>query len=161
VVRIKGKRLLGLCGLLVVVSNALADVTARVDRPSVDLNESFVLEIMVDSNIDMEPDLSVLDEKFYRGQLSQLSNTSIINGQIRRSRTWTIALMAKATGRQEIPAVTVGNDKSQPIIITINEPTNAPPGEADVFITSEVDQTEAYVQSQILYRFGSADRTSR
>ena len=152
-VRLKVKILLGLCGLLAVASNALADVTARVDRPSVDLNESFVLEIMVDSNIDMEPDLSVLDEKFYRGQLSQLSNTSIINGQIRRSRTWTIALMAKATGRQEIPAVTVGNDQSLPITITINEPTNAPPGEADVFITSEVDQTEAYVQSQILYRF--------
>jgi len=145
--------LLGLCALLAVASNALADVTARVDRPSVDLNESFVLEIMVDSNIDMEPDLSVLDENFYRGQLSQLSNTSIINGQIRRSRTWTIALMAKATGRQEIPAVTVGNDTSLPITIMINEPTNAPPGEADVFITSEVDQTEAYVQSQILYRF--------
>jgi len=147
------KTLLGLCGLLAFVSGVEADVTARVDRPSVDLNESFVLEIMVDSNIDMEPDLSVLDEKFYRGQLSQLSNTSIINGQIRRSRTWTIALMAKATGKQEIPSVTVGNDKSQPITITINEPTNAPPGEADVFITSEVDQTEAYVQSQILYRF--------
>jgi len=153
VVRLKVKMLLGLCALLAVASSALADVTARVDRPSVDLNESFLLEIMVDSNIDMEPDLSVLDENFYRGQLSQLSNTSIINGQIRRSRTWTIALMAKATGRQEIPAVTVGNDTSLPITITINEPTNAPPGEADVFITSEVDQTEAYVQSQILYRF--------
>jgi hypothetical protein len=147
------KMILGVCGLVAVASNTLADVTARVDRPSVDLNESFVLEIMVDTNIDMEPDLSVLDENFYRGQLSQLSNTSIINGQIRRSRTWTIALMAKATGKQEIPAVTVGNDKSEPLTITINEPTNAPPGEADVFITSEVDQTEAYVQSQILYRF--------
>ena len=145
--------LLALCGLLTVFSAAMADVTARVDRPSVDLNESFVLEIMVDTNIDMEPNLEVLDENFYRGQLSQLSNTSIINGQIRRSRTWTIALMAKATGKQEIPSVTVGNEKSQPISITINEPTNAPPGEADVFITSEVDQTEAYVQSQILYRF--------
>jgi hypothetical protein len=147
------KTLVGLCGVLILISNAQAEVTARVDRPSVDLNESFVLEIMVDSNIDMEPDLSVLDEKFYRGQLSQLSNTSIINGQIRRSRTWTIALMAKVTGKQDIPAVTVGNDKSQVISITINEPTNAPPGEADVFITSEVDQTDAYVQSQILYRF--------
>jgi len=147
------KALLSSCAVLAVASNALAEVTARIDRPSVDLNESFVLEIMVDSNIDMEPDLSVLDEKFYRGQLSQLSNTSIINGQIRRSRTWTIALMAKSTGMQEIPAVAVGNDRSQPISIQINEPTNAPPGEADVFITSEVDKTEAYVQSQMLYRF--------
>ena len=145
--------LLVLCGLLAVVTNAFADVTARIDRPSVDLNESFVLELTVDTNIDMEPDLTVLDDKFYRGQLSQLSNTSIINGQIRRSRTWTIALMAKSTGKQVIPAITVGNQKSQPISITINEPTNAPPGEADVFISSEVDQTEAYVQSQILYRF--------
>ena len=147
------KALIGLCGVFVLISSAEAAVTARVDRPSVDLNESFVLEVMVDSNIDMEPDLTVLDENFYRGQLSQLSNTSIINGQIRRSRTWTIALMAKATGKQEIPAISVGNDRSQAISITINEPANAPPGEADVFITSEVDQTEAYVQSQILYRF--------
>ena len=147
------KALTGLCGALVLISNAGAAVTARVDRPSVDLNESFVLEVMVDSNIDMEPDLTVLDQNFYRGQLSQLSNTSIINGQIRRSRTWTIALMAKSTGKQDIPAITVGNDQSQVISITINEPANAPPGEADVFITSDVDQTEAYVQSQILYRF--------
>jgi hypothetical protein len=141
-----------LCGLLA-VSGVSAEVTARVDRPSVDLNESFVLEIIVDTNIDMEPDFSVLDEHFYRGQISQLSNTSIINAQIRRSRTWSIALMAKATGKQEIPAITVGNETSKPISIMINEPTNAPPGEADVFITSEVDQTEAFVQSQILYRF--------
>ena len=145
--------ILGLYGLLAVVTNAFADVTARIDRPSVDLNESFVLELTVDTDIDMEPDLTVLDDTFYRGQLSQLSNTSIINGQISRSRTWTIALMAKSTGKQVIPAITVGNQNSQPISITINEPTNAPPGEADVFITSEVDQAEAYVQSQVLYRF--------
>lgn len=61
--------------------------------------------------------------------------------------------MAKSVGRQEIPAITIGNESSSPISITINEPANEPPGEADVFITSEVDQTEAYVQSQVLYRF--------
>lgn len=148
-----GNAILVSCGVLAVVSNALAEVTARIDRPAVDLNESFVLELVVDTNIDAEPDLTVLDEKFYRGQLSQLSNTSIINGQIRRSRTWSIALMAKSVGRQEIPAITIGNESSSPISITINEPANEPPGEADVFITSEVDQTDAYVQSQVLYRF--------
>ena len=139
--------------LLAFTSSAFAGVTARVDRASVDLNESFMLEIMVDTDIDMTPDLTVLDADFYRGQLSQLSNTSIINGQIRRSRTWTVGLMAKKTGEQLIPAIPVGNEKSEPIAITINEAMNAPPGEADVFMTSEVDQTEAYVQSQIIYRF--------
>lgn len=148
-----GNAILVSCGVLAVVSNVLAEVTARIDRAAVDLNESFILELVVDTIIDAEPDLTVLDEKFYRGQLSQLSNTSIINGQIRRSRTWSIALMAKSVGRQEIPAITIGNESSSPISITINEPANEPPGEADVFITSEVDQTEAYVQSQVLYRF--------
>jgi hypothetical protein len=147
------RALLVLCGLLTFVSQVQAEVTVRVDRPAVDLNESFVLEIVVDTNIDLEPDLTVLDENFHRGQLSQLSNTSIINGQIRRSRTWTITLMAKVTGEQQIPSIPIGTDNSQPITITINEATNAPPGEADVFVTSEVDQTDAYVQSQILYRF--------
>ena len=138
--------------MLLTTSVALAGVTANVDRSSVDLNESFMLEIVVDTNIDVEPDISVLDENFYRGQISQLSNTSIINGQIRRSRTWTITLMAKATGSQEIPAIAVGTEKTQPLNIVINEPVNAPPGEADVFVTSEVDQSETYVQAQILYR---------
>lgn len=145
--------MLALCAALMLVATASAEITTRVDRPSVDLNESFVLEIAADAFVDKEPDLSVLDENFYRGQLSQLSNTSIVNGQIRRTRTWTIALMAKQAGKQEIPGITVGKDKSAAIAITINEPTHAPPGEADVFISSEVDQTEVYVQSQVLYRY--------
>ena len=145
--------MLALCGVIMLAANAAAEITTRVDRPSVDLNESFILEIAADVFVDKEPDLSVLDEKFYRGQVSHLSNTSIINGQIRRTRTWTIALMAKQAGKQEIPAITVGTETSSPIAITINEPTHAPPGEADVFISSEVDQSEVYVQSQILYRY--------
>lgn len=147
-----GNAYLIFCAVLLGTPAAVAAVTASIDRPSVDLNESFLLEIFVDSNIDMEPDFTVLDEMFYRGQLSQLSNTSIMNGQIRRSRTWSIALMAKSTGAQEIPAITIGNEASEPLSIVVNEPKNAPPGEADVFVTSEIDQTDAYVQSQILYR---------
>ncbi|MBT8089383.1 MAG: BatD family protein [Gammaproteobacteria bacterium] len=134
------------------MSGASAAIRAQVDRPSVDLNESFMLEIIVDTNTDSEPDLTVLEEAFYVGQVSQLSNTSIYNGEIRRSRTWTIALMPKSAGEQEIPSVTVGNEQSAPVKITVNEPSKEPPGEADVFITSEVDQAEAYVQAQILYR---------
>ncbi len=145
---------MALAALIVAVStsSAAAAVRASVDRPSVDLNESFMLEVTVDSNTDLEPDLTVLDESFYVGQVSQLSNTSIFNGEIRRSRTWTIALMPKSTGAQEIPAISIGSDKSAPVRINVNEPSNEPPGEADVFVASEVDQDETYVQAQILYR---------
>ena len=138
--------------LLLVSATASATVTARVDRPTVDLNESFTLEIIVDSNTDLEPDLVPLGESFFVGQVSKLSNTSIFNGEIRRSLTWTVALMPKKTGVQEIPPIAIGTEKSAPVRITVNEPTNAPPGEADVFVTSEVDLEETYVQAQILYR---------
>ena len=134
------------------VAEASATVTARVDRPTVDLNESFTLEVIVDSNTDLEPDLTVLHEDFYVGQVSKLSNTSIFNGDIKRSLTWSVALMPKNTGVQHIPAIEVGNEQSNPVRIVVNEPTNAPPGEADVFVTSEVDVDETFVQAQILYR---------
>jgi hypothetical protein len=143
---------LALVAGLLWVAAASAAVTARVDRPIVDLNESFTLEIVVDSNTDLEPDLAVLHENFFVGQVSKLSNTSIYNGDIQRSLTWTIALMPKKTGVQHIPAIEVGTEQSNPVRIVVNEPTNAPPGEADVFVTSEVDVDETYVQAQILYR---------
>jgi hypothetical protein len=143
---------LALVAGLLWVAAASAGVTARVDRPTVDLNESFTLEIVVDSNTDLEPDLSVLHENFFVGQVSKLSNTSIFNGDIHRSLTWTVALMPKKTGVQHIPAIEVGTEQSNPVRIVVNEPTNAPPGEADVFVTSEVDVDETYVQAQILYR---------
>ncbi|MGB5337374.1 MAG: BatD family protein [Woeseiaceae bacterium] len=145
-----------LCSALLIsavcFSGASAAVRATVDRPTVDLNESFMLEVTVDTNTDLEPDLTVLEENFYVGQVSQLSNTSIYNGEIRRSRSWTIALMPKSTGQQQIPPISIGNEKSAPVTIMVNEPSDAPPGEADVFVASEVDQAETYVQAQILYR---------
>lgn len=133
-------------------ATAFAMVTARVDRPNVDLNESFTLEVVVDSNTDLEPDLTILHENFFVGQVSKLSNTSIFNGDIQRSLTWSVALMPKSTGVQHIPAITLGDEQSNPVRIVVNEPTNAPPGEADVFVTSEVDTEETFVQAQIIYR---------
>ena len=111
-----------------------------------------MLEVVVDTNADLEPDLSVLDADFYRGQVSQLSNTSIYNGEIRRSRTWTIALMPRRTGLLTIPPIVIGTEQSEPVNINVREPSNEPPGEADVFITSELDRSEGYVQAQFLYR---------
>ena len=129
-----------------------AGVTAKVDRNTIDLNESFLLEVVVDSDINIEPDITALEEIFEIGQRSQLSNTMYVNGEITRSRTWTYQLMAKNTGQFEIPPVLVGTERSRPIPITVRLPTNSPPGEADVFITSEVDFTETHVQAQVLYR---------
>ena len=75
--------------LMLVSSLAQAAVTARVDRPTVDLNESFTLEVAVDSITDLKPDFTVLEEDFYVGQVSTRSDTRFFNGDLQRSLSWT------------------------------------------------------------------------
>jgi len=150
VVKTAGKVIPIVFAALLLGSEAFATVVARVDRADIELNESFTLEVISDTNIEMQPDISSLDKDFHVGQGSQLSNTTIINGQIRRSKTWTFVLMPKRAGQLTIPSISIGSERSDPLMITVSEPSYAPPGEADVFVTSEVDFSETYVQAQVL-----------
>lgn len=140
-----------LAWLIVFGPIAEAAVVASVDRGRIDLNESFTLKVTVDTAIDTEPDASALEEDFYVQQRSQLSNTTIVNGQITRSRTWSYVLMAKRSGDLEIPPVIVGSEQSEPVPITVSPQSNMIPGEADIFVVTEADFDESYVQAQILY----------
>ncbi len=146
------RRNLGIVTLagLFAVADATAAVTARVDRPDIELNESFTLEIVSDGNIDEQPDVSVLESDFYVGQGSQLSNTTIVNGRIERSKTWSYVLMPRRAGQLTIHSIKVGDEYTNPLTIEVSEPRYAPPGEAEVFVTSEVDVDQTYVQAQAL-----------
>ena len=127
-------------------------VVATIDRPNVELNESFTLKVIVDSSLDLEPDSSNLEKDFHVGTRSQLSNTSIVNGQISRSRTWTYVMMAKREGVLTIPSIRIGSEQSQPIQINVLPASNSLPGEAEIFVTTEVDREESFVQAQILHK---------
>jgi hypothetical protein len=150
VVKTAGKVILIVIAAVSMCSEAFATVVTRVDRADIELNESFTLEVTTDTNIEMQPDVSILDKDFFVGQGSQLSNTTIVNGQIRRSKTWTFVLMPRSAGKLTIPSISIGSERSDPLMITVSEPSYAPPGEADVFVTSEVDFDKTYVQAQVL-----------
>ncbi len=139
--------------LLVCAPFAAADaaVVASVDRSRIDLNESFTLKVVVDTAIDVEPDVSALEADFFIGPRTQLSNTTIVNGQITRSRTWSYVLMAKRAGNLVIPPIIIGSERSEPVPITVSPQAKAAPGEADIFVITEADFDESYVQAQILY----------
>lgn len=133
-------------------SSASAAVTASIDRSNIELNESFTLKVTVDTAIDTEPDAAALERDFEVDSRSQLSNTTIINGQISRSRTWSYVLRAKREGELVIPPIEVGNEQSQPLRISVAPQRVAVPGEADIFVTAEVDYPQTWVQAQVLYR---------
>ena len=156
VMRTKRKRRIRAASYLLMVAlltlgTAEASVIASVDRSDIELNESFTLKITVDTAIDTEPDSSALEADFFVGTRSQLSNTTIVNGQISRSRTWTYVLMAKREGNLEIPPVIIGAEQSEPVPINVSAPSNALPGEADIFVTTEVDHINSFVQAQLIY----------
>tara|TARA_Y100000389_G_scaffold167358_1_gene172522 strand:+ start:791 stop:2482 length:1692 start_codon:yes stop_codon:yes gene_type:complete len=142
-----------LLGSFLLISVANAEIIASVDRNSIDFNESFVLEIKINKDTNLEPDFSILDKDFLRGQLSRYRNTSINKfAEAIHSQKWAVTLKAKKIGKQVIPAISIGSESSKPILITVNESRLLMPGEAEIFITSEVDFEEAYVQSQIIHR---------
>ena len=148
--------LLLLCRVFIVfvlfLNTGFSGVIASVDRTKVELNETFTLKVIVDTEIELDPDASGLEGDFYVGSPFQLSNTTIINGKISRSRTWTYALKAKRPGNLVIPSIIVGNEKSQPINILIAPQSESVLGEADVFVSAEVDDSEGFVQAQNLFR---------
>lgn len=137
---------------LALPAEAAASVVATIDRSDVELNESFTLDVTVDTAIDVEPDVSVLEEDFYIISRSELRNTTIINGQINRNRTWTYVLMAKEAGQFVVPPIAVGNEQSEPLLVVISPVEDVLPGESDVYVVSEVDHRQTYVQAQVLYR---------
>ncbi len=146
----------GLAGIVVALSFVAgitqAAVVASVDRDRIESNESFTLKVTVDSTSGDAPDLSVLDDDFEIGQTSQLSEAHIVNGQVSRSMSWSIVLSPRRAGVLTVPSIPVGAERSNPLTITVTEPAYKPPGEADVFVTTEVDFEETWVQAQVLYR---------
>lgn len=128
-----------------------AAVVASVDRTDVQLNESFTLDVTVDTAIDTEPASAPLLNDFYIVSRSTVSNTTIVNSEISRSRTWTYVLMAKEAGEFVIPPLVVGNEKSNPVRITISPVAQSLPGKSDIFVVTEVDHRETFVQAQVLY----------
>jgi len=137
--------------VFLLIGTASAEVIATVDRTSVELNESFILKLTVDTQIDAEPNAAGLDADFFVGSRSHLSNTTIMNGEVQRSRTWSFVMMAKREGNLIIPPISIGSEQSNPVRITVMPQSIAVPGEADIFITAEVDRAESYVQAQVLY----------
>lgn len=131
---------------------ASAAVVARIDRNDVELNESFTLEVTVDTAVDLEPEDSALQKDFYVLSRSELRNTTIVNGEISRIRTWTYVLMAKDAGDFVIPPITIGGEQSRPIPIHIAPVKQVQPGESDVFVLAEVDFPTTWVQAQVLYK---------
>ncbi|WP_206484640.1 BatD family protein [Thalassotalea sp. G2M2-11] len=126
-------------------------VTASIDKNPVVVNESFVLTVVADDDVDTNAlDTTPLMQNFVVGRTSVSSQTSMINFKTTRSTKWSTVLIARKAGKIIIPPLHVADQQTQPIeltVLTSNDPQASK--QQDIFITSEVSAKQVYVQQQL------------
>lgn len=131
-----------------------AHITASVDRNPVSIDESFKIFFTADDTPDSDPDFSPLEQDFDILNQSQSSSASWVNGTYTNSIRWTIEVTAKKAGDAVIPAISFGNDTSEPLPIVVQQGASnkdAAHSNAEIFLEAKAESVQPYVQSQVLY----------
>ncbi len=153
VIRISSLLLLSL--LISPTLSLAAQLEAIPDRTRVGLEESFSLELRASGSVDGDPDLSVLEQDFELLGRSQSSQMQIINTDISRTTTWSLALLARSAGRKTIPAICIEDDCSKPVIIDVlpaGQSSHGVSGESDLLLEVSAEPAKVWVQSQLRYK---------
>ncbi len=146
--------LLGLVQGLWVYPALAQGVNAFVDRDTVAEGETLRLVIEVSGRgPSSDPDWSLLSQDFQVLGTDKSNQVNITNGTMEAKTRWIVTLAPQKTGSLTIPALTVGDQQTQAIVIKVTEAgaastTGATP---DIFIESEVKPDTAYVQQQLTY----------
>jgi hypothetical protein len=134
-------------------SNAIAasQIIATIDKNPVVVNESFILKITIDDDVDTNAlNTSVLLKDFVVGRTSVSSQTSMVNFKTTRTTTWSTLLISKKAGDFIIPPLSIEGIKSDAIKVKVlAEKDPRADKQQDLFITSEISAKEVYVQQQL------------
>lgn len=127
-----------------------AALTASVDRDRVTMGDTIRLTIAATNdepinNTDPRP----LLRDFEIIQRSSSSNTSIINGKMTSTRQLILDITPKREGSLRIPALRVGRDETNFLLIAVGPATTAA-GDPLIDFVAELDQTSVYVQGQAI-----------
>ncbi|AWL12398.1 hypothetical protein HMF8227_01928 [Saliniradius amylolyticus] len=138
-------------------SSVQADVTevvARVDKNPAMLDEGITLEVIVDDSVDSDAfDPSPLLKDFVVGKVSTSKQTSIVNGSLSQTTRWSTRIIAREPGQYRIPAFDIEGKRTQPIELMVLPRSEAPAAQGrDVFLTTEVDLKQVYLQQQVHYK---------
>ena len=129
-------------------------LSASVDRQEVSIEETLTLSVRYSGQVQGDqPDFSLLQENFDVIGQRRSNQISTINGVMSAFTEWTLTLAPKTTGQLLIPSFKYSGSFSDAIQITVTE-AKAPPGQVkDIFIETRIDQSQVYVQEQVLLTY--------
>lgn len=131
---------------------ANATLTAQLDRYQITEGETARLTIEARGQVSTMPDTKALTKDFDVSGLISGSRVNIINGKIDSRTTWTLSLIPKRSGKLTIPSLTINGEQTPTLTLQVTE-TSAGSGSdtTPVFIETEVDKTDPYVQGMVRY----------
>jgi hypothetical protein len=143
-------RAVSLAGLILIAAAAQSAVRATVDTTGVDANATLELMLEHDGQTSAEPDLSPLRQDFDILSTRRSSNVQIVNGSMTSSVRVDLSLSPKHSGQVRIPAITWGNDKTEPIIVKTGAsqgqpPTQERPTRVREGVSQNLDRTAAVI----------------
>ncbi|HZX80626.1 MAG TPA: BatD family protein, partial [Lysobacter sp.] len=135
--------------LLAVAGSAAANTRAWLDRDRIALGETATLNIETDTGT--APDYGPLVRDFDLSGHASRRQLQWANGRVSDSTLYAVALRPRRDGLLRLPPLRVGGDATAPLVLLV---TRAPvpsvsAGNAEVFIESEADDQDPYVQQTV------------
>ena len=140
--------------MLATIRPLFAEMIAEAQPREIDVMQSVQLQVRVTGTDDVEGlDLAPLTTDFDVEATSTQSQLRVVNGAVTSWVDLLVTLRPKRTGQLTIPALTLGNERSQPLTITVRAVASTLQDEINklVYFDISVDRSEVFVQAQLRY----------
>lgn len=128
-----------------------AEVSLKVNRNTVKLNESITAVFTSTDNIKEQPDFSPLERDFDIVTRNQASTTRFTNGKVDQEISWTLSLMSKKEGSVTIPPIRFDQFQTAETVIQVTPAVKASKSDPIYFEVEASPSKDAYELSQIIY----------
>ena len=129
-----------------------ATITTRLDVNPVLVTDSFNLTYTATGKVNAAPDFSPIKKDFTILRTQQGSNISMINGDFKQTKTWSLLLIAKQTGIFTIPGISFGTDQAPEVKVIVKDiPTSTSSTPTQDFIVElDVSDKTVFTQQQVI-----------
>ena len=130
---------------------AHATTRAWLDRDRIALGETTTLNIQTDQPSVDSPDYAPLLADFEVSGNSSSRQFELVNGAGSTKLLFAVALQPRRDGVLQVPSLRVGGERTQPLSLTVSPQSTVPAQDGLVFVESEVDAQQPYVQQAVGY----------
>lgn len=133
-----------------------ADISISTNRTTLYQGEKLTVVLEIDKKVEQRPSLKILEQSFNVLGTKKVTLSSHTTGTVTNSTQWHLKLRAIKAGNITLPSITLGDEISREIPLTVLpselNPSPEDTGLKPVFIDLEVDKDELYVGSQAILR---------